>query len=189
MSFLAHINPKYRSCYVQIGAWFQHSEYSIARMEKGDETSQQSAIFWGRFFRGVWVKLSIIKKRNCIECLKRGSSSEWMVMCFLTSDTKKSSETTLGTVKRTRIVVRAWFNFNLEIISRLLFAPTPYCGQRLAGAVGEPFIPVEEKSRRVRFHVWPPKETTWLIFRCYQVGKWVKKTILENVFLVLGFSS
>ena len=53
----------------------------------------------------------------------------------------------------------------------LLFAPTPDCGQRLAEAVGEPFIPVEEKSRRIRFNEWPPKGTTWLTFRCYQVGK------------------
>ena len=112
-----------------------------------------------------------------------------MVMCSLTSDTKKSSETTIGTVKRTRVVVKAWFKFNLEIISWLLFAPTPDCGQRLAGAVGEPFIPVEEKSRRIRFNEWPPKETAQPLFRCYQVGKWVIKTVLENVFLVLGFSS
>ena len=27
------------------------------------------------------------------------------------------------------------------------------------------------------------KETTQLLFRCYQLGKWVKKTVLENVFL------
>ena len=141
------------------------------------------------FIRGLRAKLSIIRKSISIEGLKRGSSSRLMVVCFLTSDTKKSSETTMGTVKSTRVVVRAWFKFNLEIISWLLFAPTPDFGQRLAGAVGEPFIPVEEKSRRVRFNEWPPKETTQPLFRCYQVGKWVKKTVLENVFLFLGFSS
>ena len=58
-------------------------------------------------------------------------------MCFLTS------ETTMGTVKRTRVVVRAWFKFNLEIIFWLLFAATPDCGQRLAESVGKPFIPVD----------------------------------------------
>ena len=87
------------------------------------KVKMESALFWGRFFRGILAKLSIIRKRNCIEGLKRGSSSEWMVMCFLTSDIKKSSETTMGTVKRTRVVVRAWFKFNLEIIFYFYLLP------------------------------------------------------------------
>ena len=111
-------------------------------------------------------------------------------MCFLTSDAKKSSETTMGMVKRTRVVVRAWFKFNLEIISWLLFAPTPDFGQRLAGAVGEPFIPRDGGEDEAGSFQWvASKETTQPLFRCYQVGKWVKKTVLENVFLFLGFSS
>ena len=170
MFFLAPINPNYRSCYEQIGAWFQHSEYE----RKGEVEHANNPQFLGEdFIRGIWAKLSIIRKSKSIEGLKRGSSSRLMVVCFLTSDTKKSSETTMGTVKSTRVVVRAWFKFNLEIISWLLFAPTPDCGQRLAGAVGEPFIPVEEKSRRVRFNEWPPKKQ---LNPYFGVIKWVSES-------------
>ena len=69
----------------------------------------------------------------------------------------------------------------------ILFAPTPDCGQRLAEAVREPFIPVEEKSRRIRFNEWPPKKQ---LNPYFGVIKWVsesKRQFLENEFLEAMF--